>query len=62
MAGDFLMSLKPDPLRGVAIKVFPLMREGYDRTEIATRVGESKVTVGRACAYIRSGLTEWVGL
>lgn len=37
----------------LALRVLPLLREGYSRTEIAEQLGESRVSIAKACGLIQ---------
>jgi len=50
---DAAALLGKSPQRALALKVLPLLREGLERQELANRLGETKASVTRACAFLR---------
>jgi DNA-binding NarL/FixJ family response regulator len=56
---DFMSALEDSPLRGMALRVLPLVRDGYERSEIAAQLGVAKPTVSRALTYIRDQFRRW---
>lgn len=51
---DTIAMLGKSPQRTLALKVLPLLRDGLERQEIADSLGETKASVVRACAYLRT--------
>jgi len=54
-----VVTMTDRPETELAIVVLPLMAEGYQRSEIAVRLGEDPVRVSRALALIRATAREW---
>lgn len=46
---------------GVAIRILPLLQEGYGRAEMAERLGLSKAAISRALTCLRRVTREWIG-
>lgn len=47
----------PDAVLGK--KVLPLLRDGYTKAEIASKLGESRATIARVIEFVQSAAREW---
>jgi hypothetical protein len=49
-----------DPEVKLAIRILPLLNQGYDRTEISERLKTPKASISRAITFLRSATKMWM--